>query len=169
MQVTSARLSENSDVEYCSSCTDTIQSINSPKHTIVHHSSWDLTLPWYLILSCCCCCRKPGPPGPPPLAYDRILYSNFSSTFLLHFFTSVPLFTFFLLQFLSPQLSWSSCSLSGSLVRTKPTHSGQNTNSLSPSLFTPSSSLSFDRSSKCTPLLPSKLLELLLHVRHGGK
>lgn len=61
MEVTSARLSENSDVEYCSSCTETIQSINSPKHIIVHHSSWDLTLPWYLILSCCCC-RKPGPP-----------------------------------------------------------------------------------------------------------
>lgn len=117
-----------------------------------------------------------GPP-PPPVS-DRIFSCSFSSTFTykrhnqLNFFSASGTFSLslFLLVLLPnghrPPLSLS-LSL-GSLVRAKPLSSGPNTNSLSP-LFTPSICLLFDSSSKCPPLLPSRLQELLLHVTPVGK
>lgn len=116
-----------------------------------------------------------GPPPPP--GSDRILSCSFSSTFYLqatesaqsllslrHFF-SLSLF----LRVLLPNGHHPPLRLSlGSLVRTEPLSSGPNTNSLSP-LFTPSIGLLFDSSSKCPPLLPSRLQELLLHVTPVGK
>lgn len=52
-----------------------------------HHGSQDLTLPWYLILSCCCWKKAelvvppPRRAGAPPPVSERLLNCNFSSTF----------------------------------------------------------------------------------------
>lgn len=112
-----------------------------------------------------------GPP-PPPVS-DRILSCSVSSTFTFNRQNQLNLFsasgTFFTFYFPScPSPNGHRPPLSLGSLRTKPMSSGPNTKSLSP-LFTPSICLLFDSSSKCPPLLPSRLQELLLHVTPVGK
>lgn len=141
--------------------------VGSPGHSMVNQKSGGLTLPWYLILSCCRRRKSRllvlllrAPQNPQLASHPRSPTSDRISS-------PQPLALFSLSLFLRVLLP-SRHRPSLSPARTEALSSGPNPNSLSP-LFTPSICLLFDSSSKCPPLLPSRLQELLFHVTPVGK